>query len=212
LKRHYPDAFAYALLNRQPMGFYAPAQIVRDAQQHGVEARPVDVNHSGWDCRLETTNLSESTNGRALRLGMPQVQGLSQAEAEHLAEEVQARGPFRSIPALWRTTRVSQTTLRRLAETDAFQSMGLTRQHALWQVMRLKDEKAPLFERVADKDGDHDAQAEGEDLPEPSALHEVTTDYATTGLSLKQHPVAFVRDWLTGQGVTAAHELSDAGR
>jgi error-prone DNA polymerase len=192
------------------MGFYAPAQLVRDAQKHGVAVRPVDVNYSDWDCTLEPTSPSESTNSYALRLGMRQVQGLSEAEAEHLAETMQRHGSCHSIAALWRTSRVGQTTLRRLAEADAFHSMGLKRQRALWQVMQLQKEHAPLFEGLNQKSSDEDREADS--LPRVDELHEVTTDYATTGLSLKRHPVAFIRDWLTGQSVTPAHELTDATR
>lgn len=210
LKHHYPDAFACALLNSQPMGFYAPAQIVRDARKHGVKVRPVDVNHSDWDCTLEATSPSKSTNGYALRLGMREVQGLPQVEAEHLVEAVQRHGPCHSIAAIWRISRVSQSTLRRLAEADAFQSMGLTRQRALWQVMQLQKEHAPLFEGLNQKSSDEGREADS--LPRVPELHEVTTDYATTGLSLKRHPVAFIRDWLTSQSVTPANELTDATR
>jgi error-prone DNA polymerase len=210
LKHHYPDAFACALLNSQPMGFYAPAQIVRDAQKHGIEVRAVDVNHSAWDCTLEPTDHAGLTNGHALRLGMRQVQGMRVDEAGRLGHAVQLHGHFDTIAGLWRACEVSQPTLRRLAEADAFRSMGLTRQQALWRVMRLHDDAAPLFERVGE--ADDIVEGETDALPAVSELDEVTVDYATTGLSLKHHPVAFLRDWLKGQQVTTAHELSDSGQ
>jgi error-prone DNA polymerase len=208
LKHHYPDAFACALLNSQPMGFYAPAQIVRDAQQHGVEVRPVDVTFSDWDCTLEVNGAHQTP--LALRLGMRQVQGMREIDSERIVEAVQQHGSFDDMTPLWREANVRQSVMRRLADADAFQSMGLTRQRALWQVMQLDNESAPLFDRS--HNAKPDTTDDDDPLPEVSELHEVTTDYATTGLSLKRHPVALIRDWLAGQNVTAAEQLADSSQ
>jgi error-prone DNA polymerase len=222
LKCHYPAAFACALLNSQPMGFYAPAQIVRDAQQHGVEVRPIDVNHSAWDCTLEMDDSMQSDADPALRLGMRQVQGLGQPAAERIHAATQKFGPFQDVAGLWHAAGGSVTALRRLADADAFGSMGLSRQQALWQITRLKDETAPLFATgdAASHDvteantvvSDNEAAASDELLPRVSSWQAVLQDYETTGLSLKQHPLAFLRHWLTQQGVTEAAALGDATR
>ncbi|MGH8596308.1 MAG: error-prone DNA polymerase, partial [Gammaproteobacteria bacterium] len=125
IKCYYPAVFAAALLNSQPLGFYAPAQIVRDAQEHGVEARCVDVNRSAWDCTLEE-------NGSVLRLGLRMVDGLRRRDADVIAEAMRRFGPFASVFDLWRASEVSAAALRVLAQADAFRSMRLDRQHALW--------------------------------------------------------------------------------
>ena len=138
IKRHYPAAFAAALINSQPMGFYLPAQIVRDAQEHGVEVRPVDVNFSQWDCTLE--------DSQYLRLGLRLIKGLSEADAQLIVSTIKKHGSFRSIDALHRASGVRISVLRRLAGADAFSSMGLDRQSALWHVRALSDEKLPMFE------------------------------------------------------------------
>ena len=196
LKRHHPAAFAAALLNSQPMGFYAPAQIVRDAQKHGVPVRPVDVNHSQWDCTLEES-------GAALRLGMRQIKGLAEREAHAMAQAVQANGPMRSVEALWRASGVRIASVRKLAAADAMSSMGLDRQQALWQVLRLREESAPLFAGLPCD------PATAAPLPAILGQRQVSQDYATTGLSLKEHPMAFLRPWLSRRGVHRAAELRD---
>ncbi|MDH3585023.1 MAG: error-prone DNA polymerase, partial [Phycisphaerae bacterium] len=132
LKHHYPAAFACALLNSQPMGFYAPAQIVRDAQEHGVEVRPVDVHHSQWDCTLES-------GGRALRLGMRRIRGMRKEEGRAVAGAFESGNSPRSIERLWRQSGVRVSTLKHLALADAFASMGLDRQQALWKILPLRD-------------------------------------------------------------------------
>lgn len=205
LKHYHPAAFAAALLNSQPMGFYAPAQIVRDARDHGVEVRPVDVNHSRWDCTLER-------RGRALRLGMRRVKGLKQRDAEAVAHAVGRAGGFASIEALWRAGGVSTAALRTLARADAFRSMGLDRQHALWAVQKLPDRPLPLFEPLqaaAEAPAGSDASCL---LPPVDRLQEVVRDYETTGLSLKAHPVAFLRAQLERRGVLPASALRDEQR
>ena len=143
LKKHRPAAFAAALINSQPMGFYQPAQIVRDAKEHGIEVRPIDVNRSQWDCTLE------SAEGRpAIRLGMRLVKGLQEPEASRIAETVAELGSFASLTTLWRRTGVKTGSLRALAAADAFGSMDLSRQAALWAIQSLSDEKLPLFDAI----------------------------------------------------------------
>ncbi|MBI1189603.1 MAG: DNA polymerase III subunit alpha [Tepidisphaera sp.] len=205
LKRHHPAAFAAGLINSQPMGFYQPAQIIRDAQAHGVEVRPVDVSHSQWDCTLEPT-----PSGPAIRLGMRLVRGLSQEEAEKLVAAVEAaaragRGLFRDIPTLWRSSSISVASLRLLAQADAFNSLGLSRQRALWAIQALKDDPAPLFEQA----GVWADVAAPCALPAQSALTGVSEDYRNVGLSLKAHPMRFAREALAAQGVTPNAALAD---
>ena len=195
LKCHHPEVFACALLNSQPMGFYAPAQIVRDARDHGVEVRPTDVNRSEWDCTLE---------GSALRLGLRQIRGLKEEDADRLTA---ARGAgYRSPLDLWERTGISMAVLTRLASADAFNSMGLDRRQAAWAVRAISETgPLPLFESAEDDRaaGIHPEPA----LPTMSVGEQVATDYRTTGLSLKQHPVALLRHRLDERGVLPARDL-----
>jgi error-prone DNA polymerase len=203
LKKYHPAAFAAALINSQPMGFYAPAQIVRDARDHGVEVRPVDVNRSAWDCTLEGTPA-------ALRLGMRLVRSLREDEAQMVAEAVRTNGPFRSIEVLWRRSGVRVTALRALAAADAFGSMGLDRQQALWRVRALCEERMPLFD--GEMPNDEEKEEESETLPWITEPRKVIQDYAATGLSLKAHPVSFIREDLERCGAVPAVELADTGK
>lgn len=212
LKRYHPAAFAAALINSQPMGFYQPAQIIGDAREHGVEVRSVDVNHSAWDCTLESRHNAGDSNvddpsswgksGPAIRLGMRMVRGLKESDAERITESVAKGGPFHTVESLWRDSGVSITALRKLARADAFGSMNLDRQRALWQIKPLRDERLPLFEK-------HDGTDERglSHLPSVPVHHQVLHDYASTGLSLKAHPISFAREYLDGLGVTRAEEL-----
>jgi len=211
LKRHHPAAFAASLINSQPMGFYAPAQIIRDAKEHSVEVRPVDVNFSGWDCCLEsrdaeTQRRSDEVGGEpALRLGMRLVKGLKQDDAQAILDAVQQHGRFHNIADLYRASGVSAAAMKRLASADAFQSMGLDRQQSLWEVRQLRDEKLPLFdERRPTSSLRHSVSPS---LPPVSDWRKVVHDYANVGLSLKEHPLAFMRDRLDGLGVTPSVEL-----
>jgi error-prone DNA polymerase len=203
LKKHRPAAFAAALINSQPMGFYAPAQIVRDAQAHGVEVRPVDVNRSAPDCTLE------GDGPPALRLGLRLVRGLGEEEAVRITAAVRDHGPFTSIAALRRATGARVATLRHLAAADAFGSMGLDRQAALWEIRALRDEEkdpGSLFAAKTDPgsfSGDHR-------LPAVAAPRKVVQDYASVGLSLKAHPVSFLREQLAARGAVPAAQLADA--
>ena len=198
LKCHHPAVFACALLNSQPMGFYAPAQIVRDARDHGVEVRPTDVNRSQWDCTLE--------GGRggplALRLGLRQVRGLKEEDAARL---VAVRGDgYRSPGDLLERTGISPSVLTRLAGADAFTSMGLDRRQAAWAVRALSESGSlPLFESLESERAPRPEPA----LPGMSAGEHVAADYRTTGLSLKHHPVALLRRRLEERGVLSARML-----
>ena len=203
LKCHYPAAFACALLNSQPMGFYRPAQIVRDAQDHGVIVLPVDVNHSAWDCALAGPAAAPS-----LRLGMRLVKGLGASDAARIAEAAGRHGPFASVEALWRASGASGRSIRALAAADAFGSMGLHRQAALWQAQKLRDAPTPLFDAAAEPVQDEDAVR----LPAVPELTKVLQDYDRTGLSLKRHPIAFLRPWLDRRLVARCAELRDGAR
>ena len=199
LKHHYPDVFACALLNSQPMGFYAPAQIVGDARKHGVEVRPVDVNHSVWDCTLEPPPPRP-----ALRLGLRQIRGLREEDAARI---VGAReGGYRSPADLWRRAGISPAILVRLARADAFTSTGLDRRQAAWAISSLdRAGPLPLFDSP---DGGAPPRLEPA-LPAMTAGEQVVADYRTTGLSLKQHPTALLRERLAGRGVRPASHLEE---
>ncbi|MGB0629251.1 MAG: error-prone DNA polymerase [Alphaproteobacteria bacterium] len=195
LKKHYPDVFAAAILNSQPMGFYAPAQLVRDAREHGVEIRPADVNFSDWDNTLET----DGSGYRALRLGFRQIKGFPENDAVAL---VQARDkPYREPADIQRRARLSDAALERLAKADAYGSMKLGRRDALWAVRALPPAPLPLFE-----DGEHRDDPDVS-LPAMSIGEEVTHDYATLRLSLKTHPLALLREELAAARVTPNERL-----
>ena len=201
LKFHYPEAFTAGLLNSYPMGFYAPAQLVRDLRDHGGEVRPADVNLSGWDCSLEPTDGPR----HALRLGLRQIKGLRKEDAKKLV--ALRGGGYRSPLDLWQRAALLPKTLVRLAEADAFQSLGLDRRQAAWAVKKLAEAKPlPLFEAL-----DHGARVEQErHLPVMGLGEHVITDYNTTQLSLKQHPVALLRARLAAEGVRPTGALETA--
>ncbi len=193
MKCRYPAVFACALLNSQPMGFYAPAQIVRDAREHGIELRPPDVNYSDWDCTLETGGDPDGPGGGyALRLGLRQIKGFREGDAEWIAA---ARGNGYTDPlAVWRRAGVIPSALAKLAEADAFQSMGLDRRAALWAVKAIGGEKPlPLF--AAAGEADHGAEPPVE-LPPMSDGEAVVADYRMLRLSLRAHPLALLRPHL----------------
>ncbi len=197
IKHHYPDIFAAALLNSQPMGFYAPAQIIGDAKKHGIEVRPVDINHSLWDNSLEPNG-----NRHAVRLGFRQAKGVSEDEIKKLLEH--RRDSYRHVAELTRRAKLHPATVTKLAEADAFRSIGLDRRQALWAVMALEQDVLPLFSSVEDT-STPDAEVA---LPLMPVSQHVIEDYRALALSLKQHPVAFLRSRLGGKGVVAAEELS----
>ncbi|MGB7158781.1 MAG: error-prone DNA polymerase [Tepidisphaeraceae bacterium] len=271
LKRHHPAAFAAALLNSQPMGFYAPAQIVRDARDHGVEVRPVDVNESEWDCTLEapltpsptysgeragergerrnapssgrlddaygsanravldasrrtspiSPKITWGIGGPALRLGFRQISGMRQDHAERLVAARRRHGRFASIEAFHRVTELPVATVRRLAEADAFGSVGDSRRPAVWNTLPLRDADAPLFQfhdeggkmKDENRDGSYFSSfrlhPSSFDLLPPMPLgQEVMTDYATLRLSLKKHPVAIVRPSLDERKILTARQIN----
>ncbi|WP_269586420.1 error-prone DNA polymerase [Roseibium sp. Sym1] len=193
MKCWHPDAFCCALLNAQPMGFYAPAQIVRDARDHGVEVRPVSINASRWDCTLEPNDDDHSRF--AVRLGLRLVKGLGNAEAARLVS-CREDHEFVSVDDLWRRAGVPAAALIELAEADAFRpSLGLARREALWAIKALRDEPLPLFAAAANREaGIIPEQAEPTVSLKPmEAGREVVEDYGHVGLSLRRHPVAFLR-------------------
>ncbi|MCW3476561.1 error-prone DNA polymerase [Limobrevibacterium gyesilva] len=191
LKCHHPAAFACALLNAQPMGFYAPAQIVRDAREHGASVRGVDVNASEWDCTLEA--------GATLRLGLRQIAGF---RADWAAQLARRRGTgFPDFAALARAG-LPRAALEALADADALRSLGLDRRAALWQVRGLRDDAAlPLFAHLP-------AAVRPPSLPHMPLAEQVVADYETTGLSLKAHPMRFLRPALAAEGVQSCAEAT----
>lgn len=213
IKCWHPDVFCAALLNAQPMGFYAPAQIVRDAQQHGVEIRPVCVNASRWDCTLEP---HDADDGRlAVRLGLRMVKGLGNAGAARLVACREDR-PFASVDDLWRRAAIPAAALVELAEADAFRpTLGLARREALWAIKALRDEPLPLFAAAAEREI---APVPEQDEPAVSlqpmtAGREVVEDYGHVGLTLRQHPVAFLRQDLTKRRIfTCAEAVASRDR
>lgn len=213
MKCWHPDVFCCALLNAQPMGFYAPAQIVRDAQAHGVEIRPVCVNESRWDCTLEPR---DADDGRlAVRLGLRMVKGLGNAEAARLVA-CRAGQPYASVDDLWRRAAIPAAALVELAEADAFRpSLGLARREALWAIRALRDEPLPLFAAAAARDA---APVPEQDEPVVSlrpmtAGSEVVEDYSHVGLTLRQHPISFLREDLARRRVrTCAEAIASRDR
>ena len=231
LKCYHPAAFCAAIINSQPMGFYAPAQLIRDARDHGVRVLPVDVNASGWDCMLEGTGDREQETGRvqenvewgarsaeldcklqvcnlqlpicnSLRLGLRLITGLPQAAAESI-EAARQSGHFVSLDDFVRRTKLGQPIVARLAEADAFGSLALDRRAALWQALaqEKRAKQQPLFAGLADEEERAAA------LPPMPLVEQVFADYRTSGFSLKAHPVGFFREQLNELRVTPAGNL-----
>lgn len=219
-KAFYPDVFCAAILNSQPMGFYAPAQLVRDAADHGVEIRPVDINHSDWDSTLEATDFdpgkiagrhvemrSVIRSNYAARLGLRRIKGLSK---EGIEAFIKQRGSgFDSVRDVWLRSGLDIGQIERLAEADAFRSIGLDRRAALWAVRALDGRKAldrlPLFDRPNLRLRDNEPET---NLPLMPLGEHVIHDYRSLGLSLKAHPVAFLRQRLEYAGITPNAELA----
>lgn len=203
LKCRYPAVFTCALLNSQPMGFYAPAQLVRDAVEHGVVIRPVDVQASIWDCTLEPC-----AGGFALRLGLRMVSGLSRAEGDALVAARQ-RGngaPFTSVEDLARRVGLKRRSIQALARADAFHALGMQRREALWEASGVEPASLPLF---ACAEGDLLPEATPS-LPQACAGEEVVEDYASLSLSLKGHPCRLLRPDLTALGLSDTRVLDRA--
>lgn len=196
LKYYYPDVFATALLNSQPMGFYQPAQIIIDARKHGVEVRHVDINNSYWD------NILEDSTGKycPVRLGFRQIKGISEEDMQLLTAARNKHTVFTSITQIY-DAGVSLSAMERLADADAFRSLGLDRRQALWEVSALSDIPTGLFKGSSAKD------TETVSLPEMSLSEHVLQDYSSLSLSLKAHPVSFLRKELYKQNILPAKEL-----
>ena len=279
LKRYYPDVFAAAILNSQPMGFYAPAQLVRDAREHGVEVRPIDVNASEWDHTLEAVakpphpnplprgergeaaaaekafplpSAGEGQgegafppgNRHALRLGLRLVAGLREEDAKRLVEARQQGGPFLTPEDLMRRAKLRAPAMRTLARADAFSSLDLARRETLWHVAGLEADVLPLLPSsawrggnsqplrrrplshphpLADADTLKKQARQGElarerdmkrvrgepELPPLRDEESVTEDYSAFGLSLRNHPMAFMRGALRAKGMVTAAELKN---
>ncbi|MFT3941548.1 OB-fold nucleic acid binding domain-containing protein [Rhodopseudomonas sp.] len=197
IKCHHPDVFLAAILNAQLMGFYAPAQLVRDARDHGVEVRPVDINRSAWDCTLEPIDGSKC----AVRLGFRMVKGLAEKEAERIVH-VRSTRPFASVEELWRRASVSVGTLQDIARADGFHGLGLSRREAAWAIKSLRDEALPLFAAADDRDNQlrPEANEPAVALVPMTLGREVVEDYRTKGLSLRAHPLQFLRQSLQQRG------------
>ncbi len=225
-KALYPDVFCAAILNSQPMGFYAPAQLVRDAREHGVDMRPVDINHSTWDCGLESdaseispfdpnriaprhrSMASVIKTKKAVRLGFRQIKGLSQADMDHLVA-CRDKG-YDSVRDLWLRTRLPRGTIEKLADADAFSSLGLSRRDALWAAQALDAEAAievlPLFETGPLENLQLEAEVA---LPRMLPGEEVLSDYRTLTFSLKAHPISFLRPDMRNAGLKSASDLEE---
>jgi error-prone DNA polymerase len=209
MKCWHPDVFCAALLNSQPMGFYLPAQIVRDARDHGVEVRPVCVNASRWDCTLEPTDIEDRF---AVRLGLRMVKGLANDDAAAIIA-ARADEPFLSVDDLWRRAGVPAASLVQLAEADAFlPDLNLARRDALWAIKALRDEPLPLFAAATSRE-----KKTVPEIHEPvitlrpmTAGREVVEDYGHVGLTLRSHPVSFLRADLRRRRIVTCQEAMQA--
>jgi error-prone DNA polymerase len=240
LKHYYPAEFCAAMLNSQPLGFYTPGQLIRDAVAHGVEVRPVDALQSEWDCTLEEI---AGASAPALRLGLRLVRGLPEARARELIAAREREHPPGCQPATgrleaWLRAGVSSATLLRLAAADAFRSLGLTRRQAIWDILSFRDEKhaaarpaarssrisgtgdalPPARDDFSDRDAGeigtfayHAAEPHVE-LPEPALSETVVRDYDAVGFSLQAHPMSLVRDELDAWGETATQPAAVSRR
>jgi error-prone DNA polymerase len=208
MKCHHPEVFCCALLNSQPMGFYAPAQIVRDARQHGVEVRPVDVNHSRWDCTLEPARPGHGQARLAVRLGLRMAKGLANVHGG-LIPLTRGEEPFGSIDELWRRAGIPVAALEHLANADAYGSLRLSRREALWSIRGLNDAPLPLFAAADERES-----APRPEVIEPAVVlapmtegREVVEDYRSKGLTLRNHPLAFLRGELAERRMIPCGEL-----
>jgi error-prone DNA polymerase len=216
LKHYYPAAFAAALINSQPMGFYAPSQLIRDTQQHGVTVLPVDVNASDWDCTLECSPdtpphygssphsaSSAADTSLALRLGFRLLTGLPRTTVESIVQTRRQQGPFRSLADFAHRTRLGRALVVRLSEADVFASLSRDRRSALWEALSQARtaEHLPLLAALPLEEEPPVA------LPQLSPAEEVFADYRTAGLSLKAHPLSFHRPLLNQLNVVPAEKL-----
>ena len=196
VKHYYPEVFAAALLNSQPMGFYAPAQLVGDARKNGVEVRPPDINASNWDCTLEPSQ----NNRCALRLGLRQVAGLSEDDVKRMV--AQRTTPYRDPADLWRRSGLTKRQIVALARADAFASLGLSRRDVLWAVRGFSDVHLPLF----DESRVHGLEP-SVTLPALTLGEAVVDDYSSFSLSLRSHPLALLRPTFAQRGISSTEVL-----
>ncbi|MBO9528146.1 MAG: error-prone DNA polymerase, partial [Sphingobium yanoikuyae] len=220
IKCHHPAVFACALLNSQPMGFYAPAQLVRDAREHGVAVHAADVNRSDWDNSLESVrhprlrgdDREKEARPIALRIGLRQIDGFREDWARRLVEARIAGGPFTGMEDLARRAGLPARALRLLADADACRSLGQDRRAALWEARRTPSDELPLFAAARTR-GDA-ARELGEEpdamLPAMPLSEHVATDYQVTRLSLKGHPMQFLRPVFAAEGVLSCAQTSAA--
>lgn len=246
LKHHYPAAFCAAMINSQPLGFYAPAQLVRDAREHGVFVQGVDVNHSRWDCTLEggvasderkatgesgdetpCARTAQQSTGMArrrlpaswhaesmlsselsLRLGFRMISRLREACGRAIEQARASGGRFKSIDDFTRRTALGQAVVKRLAEADAFQSLGRDRRQAMWQALGQEKKRSamPLFDALSLASSEEQGE-ERAPLPIMPDYEEVVADYRVAGLSLRAHPISFYREALNRMGITPAQGL-----
>jgi len=198
VKFYYPEVFCAALLNSQPMGFYAPAQLVRDAREHGVEVRPPDINASDWDSTLEAT----SVRRRALRLGFHQVTGLKEKDMKRLVERRGDR-PYRDPADVWRRGGLDKRQILALARADAFASMGLTRRDVLWAVRAFSEASLPLLDQVR-------IAEPAVTLPGLTLGEQVVDDYSSFSMSLRAHPLELLRPTLTERRMAHSRKVREA--
>lgn len=200
IKRYHPAEFACALLNSQPMGFYQPSQLVQDAQRHGVRVERIDANESSWDC-----SVTYDESGRPyLRLGLRLISGLRRDHAAALEESVERDGSFDSLETLWaRDTSITKATLRTLAKADVFDSTGLSRRPAHWNIHALAAKPAPLDALLTKR-----THGTEQNLPQSDLQGDMFEDYSTTGLSLRAHPLQFLRAYLMTRRAKSAEQLS----
>jgi error-prone DNA polymerase len=242
MKCHHPDIFCAALLNAQPMGFYAPAQIVRDAREHGVEVRAVDINESRWDCTMERMSSALPRSGGEgdhmkygggvegagfgqlplhhpsggppphaphgeelipLRLGLRMVKGLSNLHAAQILA-ARAERAFDSVEDVWRRSGVPVAALEKLADADAFASLGLDRRQSLWRIRGLGDAPLPLFAAADARDCEPEVE-----LAPMTEGREVVEDYRSVQLSLRAHPLRFLRPALEARRIVSCAGLAD---
>jgi error-prone DNA polymerase len=226
LKRYYPAAFCAALINSQPMGFYAPAQLIRDAREHGVRVLPIDVNHSDWDCTLESLPAEESPvpptpasrmeesqafdheeKHTGLRLGLRLLRSFSADDAGRIERARNSNGLFRTFEEFARRTQLQRAALQQLARADAFASLEMNRRDALWQALPRR-EQLPLFDSSTNPAANPAADDPAPQLPAMSVQEEVVADYSSAGVSLRPHPVSFLRSGLSELQVVTAAELN----
>ena len=207
IKHHHPDVFCAALLNSQPMGFYAPAQIVRDAREHGVDVLAADVNFSNWDNHLELSDPHGDAPYFNVRLGFRQIDGFREDEA--LALIAHRGAGYESVDAIRRRTHVPRASLERLAAADAFRSMGHDRRAALWSARgEARDKPLPLFATQDEPEQGIDNQSSADVLPDMPLSEHVIQDYQTTRLSLKAHPMSFLRQRYQDMGICTTDTAS----